>query len=99
MAMQFRISNFLAEVLASEQAGNVPEMERLCRELFGFAFQGKKWAFMTIIELKEKRSISMDTMTMAAIEEAQDEICKRLDRMLKILVKIDKKLEVTDDKK
>jgi len=41
----------------------------------------------------------MDTMTMATIETAQDEICKRLDRMLKILVKIDKKLEVTDEKK
>jgi len=47
----------------------------------------------------EKGAISMDTMTMATIETAQDEICKRLDRMLKILVKIDKKLEVTDEKK
>jgi hypothetical protein len=94
-----KISNFLAEVLAAEQAGNVSEMERLCRELFGFAFQGNAWAFMIIFELKEKGAISMDTMTMATIETAQDEICKRLDRMLKILVKIDKKLEVTDEKK
>jgi len=94
-----RISNFLAEVLAADRAGNVPEMERLCRELFGFAFQGKKWASMTIIELREQRSISMDTLTMAAIEEAQDEICDCLDKILKILRKIDKKLELQDDKK
>jgi len=94
-----KISNFLAEVIAADRAGNVPELERLCRELFGFAFQGKKWAFMTIIELKEKRSVTMNTMLMATIETAQDEICKRLDRMLKILVKIDKKLELQDDKK
>ena len=94
-----KISNFLAEVIAADRAGNVPELERLCRELFGFAFQGKKWASMTIIELREKRSVTMNTMLMATIETAQDEICKRLDRMLKILVKIDKKLELQDDKK
>ena len=94
-----KISNFLAEVIAADRAGNVPELERLCRELFGFASQGKKWASMTIIELREKRSVTMNTMLMATIETAQDEICKRLDRMLKILVKIDKKLEVTDEKK
>ena len=93
-----KISTFLTELRAAEQAGDVPAMERLCRELFGFAFQGKAWAFIFIDELLAKGSITMNTMTLAAIEQAQDQISDRLDKILKILRKIEKRLEINNEK-
>ena len=93
-----KISTFLTELRAAEQAGDVPAMERLCRELFDLAISGKIWATMLIDEITTKGKLSVDIMTMSVIETAQKEICDRLDKILKILRKIEKRLEINNEK-
>ena len=53
---------------------------------------------MLIDEITTKGKLSVDIMTMSVIETAQKEICDRLDKILKILRKIEKKLEINNEK-